>query len=110
MNRLLTTHEAASLLRVSPRTVLNWIERDAVPYVTLPQAPEGRKQYRIPLFGLLSSLDGNYDLSARIHELDVAVAAEGVPGPEEQTEATAALDGALSIAEAAVEQLHAETA
>jgi excisionase family DNA binding protein len=55
---LLTTAQAASLLNVSRRTVLNWINDDRVQYVRLPGG-----EYRIPLDPLLESLEGTYDLA-----------------------------------------------
>ena len=60
--QLLTTGEAATLLQVSSRTILNWIGAETIPYVKLP-SNGGRSEYRIPLQGLLSSLSGNYDLA-----------------------------------------------
>jgi excisionase family DNA binding protein len=69
---MLTTAEAAAMLRVSSRTVLNWIESDAIPYVTLPRVGAGRREYRIPLHGLLESLSGNYDLGRELRALDRA--------------------------------------
>ena len=57
------------MLRVSPRTVLNWIERDAIPYVALPQTGNSRRDYRIPLYGLLNSLSGNFDLATQLEAL-----------------------------------------
>ena len=64
---LLTVSEAAEMLRVSDGTIRNWIAADSIPYIQLP--PVGpRKQYRIPLQGLLSSLDGNYDLRSALQE------------------------------------------
>lgn len=66
---LITTSEAADLLRVSSRTVLNWIEADAIPYIQLPSTGT-RRDYRIPVAGLLRSLSGNYDLAADLVALD----------------------------------------
>ena len=66
---LITTTEAAELLRVSSRTILNWIEADAIPYVQLPTAGT-RREYRIPVAALLRSLSGNYDLAADLAALD----------------------------------------
>jgi excisionase family DNA binding protein len=64
---LLTVSEAAELLRVSVGTIRNWIEAGSIPYIQLP--PVGtRKQYRIPLQGLLGSLEGNYDLRGALQE------------------------------------------
>ena len=67
---LITTKEAARLLSVSPRTVLNWIRDDAIPYVELPGGGDQRHEYRIPLHGLLRSLSGNYDLAAEFRAAD----------------------------------------
>lgn len=63
--KLLSTAQAASLLSVSRRTVLNWIEAGKVPYVRLPGG-----EYRVPLSGLLSSLSGTYRLADEIRALD----------------------------------------
>jgi excisionase family DNA binding protein len=67
--RLLTTGEAARLLRVSPRTVNNWIKQEKVPYIELPGG-----EYRIPLAGLLASLGGTFDLGKALGDLDKALA------------------------------------
>jgi excisionase family DNA binding protein len=64
---LLTVTEAAELLRVSDGTIRNWITAGSVPYIQLPPVGK-RKQYRIPLHGLLSSLEGNYDLRGALAE------------------------------------------
>jgi excisionase family DNA binding protein len=64
---LLTVSEAAELLRVSVGTIRNWIAAGSIPYVQLPPVGE-RKQYRIPLQGLLGSLEGNYDLRGALQE------------------------------------------
>lgn len=82
MNRLITTAEAAELLRVSPRTVLNWIEHDAIPYIALPQVGNSRREYRIPLHGLLNSLSGNYPLADQLEEFAEKAAELGVSEPE----------------------------
>ena len=63
--RLITTQEAASLLRVTPRTIVNWIERGSIPYLELPSGGT-RKEYRIPEVALLRSLSGNFDLEAEL--------------------------------------------
>lgn len=63
--RLLSTTQAAGLLNVSRRTILNWIEANKVPYVKLPGG-----DYRIPLTGLLDSLSGTYQLQEEIRALD----------------------------------------
>jgi excisionase family DNA binding protein len=75
--RLITTKEAAELLHVSPRTIVKWIDNEAIPYLRLPQVGE-RKEYRIPLAGLLKSLGGNYDLAAELRALDAASLEAGV--------------------------------
>jgi len=59
--------EAAELLRVSVGTIRNWIAAGSIPYVQLPPVGD-RKQYRIPLQGLLGSLEGNYDLRGALQE------------------------------------------
>jgi excisionase family DNA binding protein len=74
--KLLTTGEAAELLKVSSRTILNWISADAIPYVQLPSTGD-RNEYRIPLQGLLSSLSGNYDLAGELRQLDAAARTDG---------------------------------
>jgi excisionase family DNA binding protein len=67
--RLLTTGEVARLLRVTPRTVNNWIKQQKVPYIELPGG-----EYRIPLAGLLASLGGTFDLAAALGDVDAALA------------------------------------
>jgi len=74
--QLLTTREAATLLQVSSRTILNWISAETIPYVKLP-SNGGRNEYRIPLQGLLSSLSGNYNLAGELRKLDAAAEADG---------------------------------
>ncbi len=69
--RLITTQEAASLLRVTPRTIVNWIERGSIPYLELPSGGT-RKEYRIPEVALLRSLAGNFDLEAELERLEAA--------------------------------------
>lgn len=68
--KLLSTKQAAELLNVSKRTILNWIEGERIPYVKLPGG-----DYRIPLAGLLSSLSGTYQLDEEIRALDERYAA-----------------------------------
>jgi len=63
--KLLSTTQAADLLSVSRRTILNWIETGKVPYVRLPGG-----DYRVPLSGLLASLSGTYRLDQEIRALD----------------------------------------
>ena len=86
--QLLTTGEAATLLKVSPRTILNWIHADRIPYVQLPPSG-GRNEYRIPLQGLLSSLSGTYDLAAELRKLNEAARADG---RDDENEVLAELD------------------
>jgi excisionase family DNA binding protein len=64
---LLTVSEAAQMLRVSDGTIRNWITAGSIPYIQLPPVGQ-RKQYRIPLQGLLGSLEGNYDLRGALRE------------------------------------------
>jgi excisionase family DNA binding protein len=61
----LSITQAADLLNVSRRTILDWIETDKVPYVKLAGG-----DYRIPVAGLLSSLSGTYRLDEEIQALD----------------------------------------
>jgi excisionase family DNA binding protein len=68
-SRLLTTSEAAALLNVSKRTIINWIQRDLVPYVRLPGG-----EYRLPLGALLGSISGTFDLAAELQAFDRAAA------------------------------------
>jgi excisionase family DNA binding protein len=79
--RLLTTTEAAELLRVNPRTILNWIRNDAIPYLELPTSGS-RPQFRIPLHGLLTSLAGTYDLEEELTRSDEAAEKEGLTEQE----------------------------
>jgi len=69
MKKLLTTAEAAELLNVSSPTVLNWIEKGSIPYIQLPTTGK-RREFRIPLKGLLASLEGNYDMSSELDAED----------------------------------------
>lgn len=55
--RLVSTTEAANLLGVDRRTVVNWIKADRVRYVELPGG-----SYRIPLSDLLAALGGTFDM------------------------------------------------
>jgi excisionase family DNA binding protein len=58
---LLTTKEAADLVGVSSRTVMNWADAGKVPYLKLPGG-----EYRIPLTGFLAAMEGTYDLGAHL--------------------------------------------
>jgi excisionase family DNA binding protein len=69
-SKLLTTNEAAQLLNVSSQTILNYIEREEIPYIQLPGGGgRRRREFRIPMKGLLESLTGNYDPVQEINEL-----------------------------------------
>ena len=72
--QLLTTKEAADLVGVSSRTVMNWADAGKVPYLKLPGG-----EYRIPLTGFLAAMEGTYDLGA-----DLEIAASGASGRSEQ--------------------------
>jgi excisionase family DNA binding protein len=61
----LTIAQAASLLKVSERTIQRWIQADQIPYVKLPSGT-----YRISQSALLASLQSNYDLSGDLAFLD----------------------------------------
>jgi len=76
---LLTVSEAGKMLRVSDATVRNWIEGDCIPYVKLPSPAGSRKQYRIPLQGLLSALEGTYDLRGALTEQNARMRAADLP-------------------------------
>ena len=76
--QLLKVSEVARLLAVQPRTVQKWIDNDRIPYLRLPGG-----DYRIPLQGLLSSLEGTYDLAAAREEQNRAAAADGESGDAE---------------------------
>lgn len=76
---LLTVSEAGKMLRVSDATIRNWIDADCIPYVKLPGPPGTRKQYRIPLQGLLSALGGTYDLSTALKEQNARMRASDLP-------------------------------
>lgn len=67
--RMISTAEAGRLLGVTPRTIQNWIDKDAIPYVRLPSTGE-RPTYRIPLGALLDSLAGTYDLADTLTALE----------------------------------------
>lgn len=81
---LLTTADTAKMLSVSSQTVLNWIEREEIPFVQLPGGGgRKRREFRIPLRGLLESLSGNYNLG---RDLDATLREMGLqlPGEEEE--------------------------
>ena len=62
---LLTVPQAASLLRVSDRTVRRWIKAERIPFLQLPAG-----EYRIPQGALLASLRGTYDLAEELQRLE----------------------------------------
>jgi excisionase family DNA binding protein len=62
---LLTVPQAASLLRVSDRTIRRWIEAERIPFLKLPSG-----SYRIPQGAMLASLRGTYDLAGELQELE----------------------------------------
>jgi excisionase family DNA binding protein len=62
---LLSVPQAASLLRVSDRTVRRWIKAERIPFLRLPSG-----EYRIPQGALLSSLRGTYDLADELRQLE----------------------------------------
>lgn len=62
---LLTVSQAASLLRVSDRTIRRWIEAERIPFLKLPSGA-----YRIPQGALLASLRGTYDLAGELQQLE----------------------------------------
>lgn len=66
--QLLTVRAAADMLNVTPRTVLGWIEKEAIPFIRLPGGGD-KTSYRIPLHGLVDSLSGTYDLAADVEAL-----------------------------------------
>jgi hypothetical protein len=58
---LLTTGQVARLLRVHPRTVLSWVEKDTVPYIELPNMQ--RRELRFAANRLAQVLGShNYDV------------------------------------------------
>jgi excisionase family DNA binding protein len=84
--RLISVEEAATLLSVTDTTIRNWIKQDAIPYIELPGGEaRQRKQYRIPLQGLLNTLAGNYDLAADLRQIDAAFGGERSAGEQEES-------------------------
>ncbi len=71
--KLITTTQAAELLHVDRRTILNWIDAEKIPFLQLPSS-SSRREFRIPLNGLLASLSGTYDLAAELADLDERLA------------------------------------
>lgn len=82
---LLTVAQAASLLRVSERTIRRWIEAERIPFLKLPGG-----SYRIPQGALLASLRGTYDLAGELQQL------EAKHGHLSEEEIAAALDASSS--------------
>ncbi len=62
---LLTVAQAASLLKVSDKTIRRWIDAEQIPFLRLPSG-----SYRIPQGALLASLGGTYDLAGELAALD----------------------------------------
>lgn len=62
-SHLLTTTQVARILNVSKPTIINWIEKDVIPYVQLPAPGGQRRKFRIPFEGLLATLEGTYDIA-----------------------------------------------
>jgi excisionase family DNA binding protein len=67
--QLLTVAEAASLLKVSEKTVRRWVAGGKCPYVKLSSG-----EVRMPRGALLASLEGTHDLAAEIAALDARFA------------------------------------
>lgn len=76
--RMITPQEAANLVGVTGATVINWIDREAIPYIELPSPGGKRRKFRIPLDGFLATFKGNFDLEADLVETD---------GPTQEIEA-----------------------
>jgi excisionase family DNA binding protein len=68
--RFITTRQAAELVGVEPRTILNWIRADKIPYIELPSSKPKRKDYRIPLRAFVDSLAGTYDMADELRAFD----------------------------------------
>ncbi|MGH8984587.1 MAG: helix-turn-helix domain-containing protein [Acidimicrobiia bacterium] len=68
---LLTVAEVARLLRVAESTVRKWINRDEVPYLTLPGG-----DYRVPRTELFRGLRGNVDVLQIMQRLRERLQAE----------------------------------
>ncbi|MFY9264414.1 MAG: helix-turn-helix domain-containing protein [Solirubrobacterales bacterium] len=62
---LLTLPQAASLMKVSDRTIRRWIEAEAIPFLRLPSGG-----FRIPQSALLASLSSTRDLARELSEQD----------------------------------------
>jgi excisionase family DNA binding protein len=69
---LLTVPEAAAMLCVSDVTVHDWIDSGGIPYVQLGEYE------RIPLQGLIASLEGRYDLRGPLQEQNARMRAAGL--------------------------------
>ena len=95
--KLLPVEAAATICGVSPHTVLEWVERDAVPYVT-----SGSGVVKLPLHGLLRATAGLYTLDVEFREADDI--AEGL---EHDAERPAVVE---SVASAATKALDVATA
>jgi excisionase family DNA binding protein len=62
---LLTLPQAASLMKVSDRTIRRWIEAESIPFLRLPSGG-----FRIPQGALLASLSSTRDLARELSEQD----------------------------------------
>jgi excisionase family DNA binding protein len=77
--QLIKVAEAAALLRVSTSTIHNWIQAGSIPYIKLPESGAGKRaDYRIPLRGLIASLNSNYDLAGDLDELASVAREQGI--------------------------------
>lgn len=77
--QLIKVAEAAEFLRVSTSTIHNWIQAGSIPYIKLPESGAGKRaDYRIPLRGLIASLNSNYDLAGDLDELASLAREQGI--------------------------------
>lgn len=65
---LLTVAETAKLLSTGDQSVRNWMSEGLIPYVKLPSG-----QYRIPLRGLLETMEGSEGIEETLKKLVVSV-------------------------------------
>jgi len=62
---LLTVAQAASLMKVSDRTIRRWLDARSIPFLKLPSGG-----YRIPQGALLASLSSTRDLARELQDHD----------------------------------------
>lgn len=74
--RMITPQEAAKLVEVTSATVINWIDKGAIPYIELPSPGGKRRKFRIPLDGFLACFKGNFDLEGDL--IETAAPAEAI--------------------------------